>query len=394
MRPRLAIVCTHPIQYYSPWFRFLAMEGSLEPRVFYLFEPAESGFHDPFFGREVRWDVPLLEGYGHEFVPNVSRHPGPGHFWGFRNPELRRRVASFRPDAVLLIGYNFWSLAAFIATWGRDRAPLIFRGDSHRLAAAPSLRSAIKERIITAIFRRFTAFLYVGAANRRYFECHGVAPGHLFRAPHAVDNARFLAAADAAREEAAQWRGELGIAPGNFVFLFAGKFEAKKRPFDLLEAFAKIGRKDATLLFVGDGPLEAELRRRAGAVANVVVQPFQNQMAMPRTYAACDILVLPSYGAFETWGLAVNEAMCLGKPAIASTHVGCAEDLVISDETGLVFEAGNVSALEQAMRKALEDRARTSTWGRAAREKIAGYSYEAAARGLVEAVNSTVKRRN
>jgi len=249
-----------------------------------------------------------------------------------------------------------------------------------------SLREIVKAPIIAAIFRQFAAFLFVGEANRRYFQAHGVEDRQLFHAPHAVDNARFAAHADEARRDAAEWRRELGIPPDRFVFLFAGKFEAKKCPLQLIEAFKALPTGNATLLLVGDGPLEAAVREAARGRDDIVIQPFQNQALMPRTYCACDIFVLPSFGPYETWGLAVNEAMCMGKPAIVSSHVGCAEDLVESGVTGLVFEAGSTRGLSEALASALGDRKRVAYWGAAARERVSAFSYASATEGLIEAM--------
>ncbi len=73
---RLAVVTTHPIQYYAPWFRRLASHPGLDLRVFYLWDFGVVEREDKGFGRTIRWDVPLLDGYASEFVPNVSRRPG------------------------------------------------------------------------------------------------------------------------------------------------------------------------------------------------------------------------------------------------------------------------------------------------------------------------------
>ena len=390
---RLAIVSTHPIQYYAPWFREMAREPAIDLRLFFLMRPDEQGLFDPFFGQNIKWDNPVLEGYAHEFVPNVSRNPSLARFWGFDNPTLGTRVAEFAPDAVLLIGYNFWSLIRFIFTWPRSSAPLIFKGDSHRLVPDRSGLRTVRRFAIGAILRRFAAVLYVGEANKRYFLEHGVDPERLFKSPHAIDSAWFLRDLDAARRDAAEWRRSLGIPDDHAVVLFAGKFEDKKRPLDLLAAFTALGRDDATLLFVGAGPLDAELREAAAGARHVRFAPFQNQSVMPRTYLAADVLVLPSFGAYETWGLAVNEAMTLGRPAIASTHVGCAEDLVSNDVTGLVFAAGNRAALQDALSRALSDRARLAQWGVAAKERVAAYNYMEATRGLLAAVDYALAAR-
>src|SRR5208337_1162186 len=108
----------------------------------------------------------------------------------------------------------------------------------------------------------------------------------LFFAPHAVDNDRFMAVSDIAQREAFVWKKELGIPDDHAVILFAGKFEEKKRPADLLRAFLKADLKDISLLFVGSGPLEGMLKTLAENHSNIYFAPFQNQSFMPRTYAA------------------------------------------------------------------------------------------------------------
>jgi glycosyltransferase involved in cell wall biosynthesis len=385
-RYRLAIVSTHPIQYYAPWFRHLAAREELQLRVFFLLDVSANGAFDRGFKQEVSWDIPLLAGYEYEFVPNESEDPGTHHFSGLKNPSLRARVKEFVPDAVLLVGYNYWSLIRFILFWPAGNIPLLLRGDSHRLVVRYSVKERIKAGLLRLLFSRFSAFLYVGQANRNYFEVHGARPSSLFRGPHAVDNERFMANAALTKEAATHWRRGLGIGDDRVVILFAGKFEAKKRPLDLLRAFRQLRPGKAVLLFVGAGELEGQLRSEAGANRDVFFAPFQNQSQMPRTYAACDLFVLPSYGPFETWGLAVNEAMCLGKPVLVSSHVGCAQDLVIPDRTGLVFEAGRVDELAKALESAVQNPARLQEWGERARSHISGFSYQAATHGLLRAI--------
>ena len=70
---RLAIVLSHPVQYYSPWFRWLRANTALEFRVFYLWEAGVTAQPDPEFLTTFKWDVDLLSGYDSEFVPNTAR---------------------------------------------------------------------------------------------------------------------------------------------------------------------------------------------------------------------------------------------------------------------------------------------------------------------------------
>jgi glycosyltransferase involved in cell wall biosynthesis len=380
---KIAIITSHPIQYHAPWLQHLANQPGLDIRVFYLWDFGVTEKKDAGFQQVIRWDVPLLSGYDYEFVPNVSADPGTHRFWGLRNPSLVERVTAYNPHAVLLMGYNYASFSRFIWRWG-SRSPLLFRGDSHRIVLKTGIKEAARRMVIAKIFRRFSAFLYVGQANKAYFHYHRVQPEKLFFAPHAVDNERFIAQAEPARREAALWKQELGIPGDHSVILFAGKFEANKRPLDLLHAFIRANLARVTLLLVGAGPLEPELRQQATGFPAIRFAPFQNQSLMPRTYATADVVILPSFA--ETWGLTINEAMCMARPVIVSSHVGCAEDLVSPNKNGLIFRADDIDDLVACLKEALSDRERLRNWGQASLRRIQDYSYGQTTRGLKAAL--------
>jgi glycosyltransferase involved in cell wall biosynthesis len=381
---QIAIVTSHPIQYYAPWFRHLAQSTDIEIKVFYLWDFGVTQQVDAGFKQLVQWDIPLLDGYSYEFVPNVSSNPGTHHFWGLQNPTLIDRVKAYQPDAVLLMCYNYASTYRLIWNWDTRQAPLLFRGDSHRLIPGSGINSLVKRLFISQIFRRFSAVLYVGTANYQYFRYHHVAEDLLFFAPHAVDNERFFAQTEIANQQAQLWKQELGIPATNRVILFAGKFEVIKRPIDLVQAFLQANLEQVSLLFIGAGTLEAELQAATAQHNNIYVAPFQNQTLMPRTYAISDLIVLPSDS--ETWGLAINEAMCMARPAIVSSHVGCAQDLIEPGINGLVFPAGDITALANCLQQAFVDRFQLSCWGIASQQKIQQYSYIQTSQGLVNAL--------
>jgi glycosyltransferase involved in cell wall biosynthesis len=400
-RPRLAVVLSHPTQYYSPWFRRIAALGAIDLHVLYLWDFGVQARHDRDFGQALQWDIPLLDGYASEFVPNRSSDPGTHHFAGLDNPALVGRLAAVRPDAILLFGYAYRSQLRAMLSPRLARIPMLLRGDSHDLARPRGVRGLAGRVARRLLFRRFWRVLAVGKANADYFRNNGVPEAGIRFVPHCVDNERFRAAAPEATVRAAAWRCELGIDADATVLLFAGKFEDKKRPLDLLAAFLRILRESpavaagAVLLFVGNGALEGELRRIAGDELGrrVFLAPFRNQSEMPTVYACADLLVLPSFGNGETWGLAVNEAMNLARPCLVSSHVGCGPDLVIDGETGWTFEAGDADALRAALSRALatgpDARARM---GRQAQARVAHYSYDVAAAALRDVLASLPAR--
>jgi len=389
---RLGIVISHPIQYYAPWFRRIALESSLHLRVFYLNGQEQQKIQDREFGKSFSWDVDLLSGYDYEFIPNVAKPPGTHHFLGLRNPGLRAAINRYSPHVLLLFGYNYWSHLGLIL---RRPAALIFRGDSTLLRPAPL--KGLKRIALRFIYSRFSAFLSVGQANAAYFRHCGVPQRKLFSAPHCVDIAHFTPTPERVTE-AAELRRSLLIPADATVLLFAGKFIPKKRPDLLLLAFLRVASEfpNAHLVFSGDGALLPPLRSMLSTEEESVAQrvhflPFANQSSMPTRYLLGDCLILPSEWG-ETWGLAVNEAMHLGRPAIVSDRVGCHPDLIQHGKTGWLFPAGDAGALTETLRNVLSlSRAEIAEKGRAAQTHAASFNYDTATSGLLAAVSSLTR---
>lgn len=391
---RLAVVSSHPVQYYAPWFRNLAAQEELCLRAFYLWGGDGRSRHDPGFGREIAWDLDLLSGYEHEFVPNTARRPGTGHFNGLVNPALPSSLRAWRPDVVLVFGYGWRSLAKLALNW--KESPLVLRGDTHLLGRQrfPIWRRTLQRWMTRRLLQRYAAFASVGQAHADFLRAHGVPQNCIFHVPHCVDNDRWRNSANTDRKKAAALRAELGIPPEQRVVLFAGKFETKKQPHVLLEAFRQADLAQTVLLMVGDGPLRAELQASASKAHNVRWLPFQNQTEMPRIYAAADVFVLPSAGHGETWGLAVNEAMASGVPCIVSDQVGCRADLISEGETGWSFPATDAAALAARIRDALAAVADPNSLARiraAIAARIGGYSYHVASANLIAALKTVTQ---
>lgn len=387
-RPRrLAVVVSHPNQYYSPWFRWLAVHAGLDMRVFYLWDAGVKSSLDPQFGTTFAWDVDLLSGYDHEFVPNTARRPGSDRFGGLRNPSLPARLDAWRPDAVLLFGYNYAPHLRLVLRARLRGLPLIFRGDSHLLGRG---RLPWTKRLpLSLLYRQFSAFACVGTANRGYFRALGVPERKIFPVPHCV-NADHFRPSEAVRAEASRLRASLGL-EGKRIVLFAGKLVPAKQPRELLRAFLSLAPADAALVIAGEGGEQAALHALAASRPDVTVRflPFANQSEMPARYLLSDLFVLPSRGLYETWGLAVNEAMHLGVPCLVSDRVGCQRDLVTDGETGWVFSAADPGALRDSLQRALTALGNDDGTMRARiAARIAGYTYETATAGLLRAVAS------
>lgn len=354
--------------------------------VFYGWEGAIHGALDHGFGRVVQWDIPLLDGYEHTFLPNESRDPGTHHFRGLVSPGVTQRLLAWRPDAVMIFGWNYRSHLE--ALWLLHKTvPVFFRGDSTLLDERPGARRLARRAWLRWIYRHVDVALYVGTRNKEYFLAHGIPHSRLAWAPHSVDNDRFADHDGLLTGEALAWRRGLGIADQDTALLFAGKLENKKAPDILLKAFqSRRGSDREHLIFVGTGPLERELRERASDTPNVHFLGFQNQSKMPLVYRLGDVFVLPSRGPGETWGLAINESMASGRPVIVSDRVGCAPDLVVNGGAGLVAKADSVEELAKAVTTLCASADARATMSAAGVKEIARWSLRAQSDRIIEAL--------
>jgi glycosyltransferase involved in cell wall biosynthesis len=384
--PKLAIISTHPIQYYAPVFRTMSDSGLLDLRVFYTWsQAAGDAVFDQGFGTQVKWDLPLLDGYASQFVRNVARRPGTDHFRGLVTPTLVREIEAWLPDTLLVYTWNSQSHLNALRHF-KGKLPVLFRGDSTLIDRRTWWRAALRRLFLTWVYSHVDVAIAVGSNNRDYFAWCGLPEQRIALAPHSVDTVRFGADSVVHENRAAAWRQELGISPDAIVFLFAGKLQSKKNPYLLLDAFKSLNN-GSHLVFVGNGELEAQLKNRAATLANVHFLPFQNQTAMPAVYRLGDLFVLPSQGPEETWGLALNEAMASGRGVIASSRVGGARDLIQTGENGWMFDSGDQKGLEDILRRAVEGgRTIIQALGSTAQARSAQWSTEASARRITEAV--------
>jgi len=381
---KLAIITTHPIQYYAPVFRLLAKY--LEIKVYYTLGDYSLNMFDHGFKQEIAWDIPLLDGYEYEFVKNTSKEPGTHHFKGIINPDLNAHLNKFSPNAILVYG---WAYSAHLSTLRHfsNQIPIYFRGDSTLLDSTDLLKKIFRKLVLTWVYSHVKKAFYVGTANKDYFNKFGLKEQQLFFAPHAIENERFF---DEGIIDDIGIRQDLGLSDKDVLILFAGKFEQKKDPLLLLEAFFLLNLPHVHLLFVGNGILESILKDQVQSreINRVYFMDFQNQSKMPAVYQSCDLFCLPSRGPNETWGLAVNEAMAAGKAILVSNVVGCVSDLVKPGVNGEVFQPGNLNALKQKIEKLTSHKHELVQMGKASKELIKNWSFERQVKAIVDTINA------
>lgn len=379
---KLAVVTTHPIQYYAPLFRLLTERGKIACKVFYTWEVEATKF-DVDFGRVIEWDIPLTDGYEHEFVSN--RGSMRRDFRGLKNPELIQKIEAWKADAVLVIGWNYYSHLKVLRHF-KNKIPVFFRGDSTLLDETPGVKTLARRIFLRWIYSHVNTAFYVGTHSKAYFRAHGLRDNQLVYTPHAIDNERFADKTGQYAEEARKWRKELGIKETDTVLLFAGKLQTKKNPELLVKAFLTINNPALHLVLAGNGEQEKYLKQLAQGHSRIHFVPFQNQSRMPVVYKLGDVFCLTSQGPGETWGLAVNEAMACGKAVIVSDRCGCATDLVKNGNNGFIFEYNNIIDLTEKIQYFLNHRDDIGKMGQTGLDIIQNWSFLS----IVTAIEATL----
>ncbi len=393
---RLVIILTHPVQYFSPWFRYIAgHRPEIDLTVLYATRPGAEQ-QGVGFGRPVEWDTDLLSGYRSV----VLRPPRPGDdlssdsLWGM-NVGMSAAIRQAAPDVVLIPGWHSVTYLRALAACRWLGIPVLYRGDSNLATRPGGMAGVLWSWRTRLLLRLFDGYLSVGRRASEYLAAFRCLEPLTARSPHAVDNDYFAQAAapwqqpDARASARAEW----GLDSETFVVAYVGKLAPLKRPLDLVHAVAVVGKR-LGLLIVGSGPSEEAVEQEAQRQSVRLVRPgFLNQSELGRAYAVADCLVLPSGLRHETWGLVVNEAMATGLPCIVTTAVGCGPDLIVEGETGSIVPATDVKALADAIERIRSARAAGHDFGAACRARVSSYSYASATDGLVTAAGRVLAYR-
>lgn len=381
-KERLSILFlnSHPIQYFAPLYQEMSRRG-LPIKVFYCSDETVQGYQDKEFGVQVQWDIPLLQGYDHQFLSNQSWKPGlKNGFFGLFNLSVIREIHQLPKSVIVVHGWLYASNMLVIIFGKLFGHVMCVRGDNpyHQELKKSRMIRILKQYVLKFFIFPFTDyFLFVGQQNRKFYELYDVNRKKLKFVPHAVDNRRFRKSYQEHENKKISLLKTLSLPTDMKIILFAAKYIPKKNPMNLIEAFHSLNRKDTALVMVGEGELRPQMEAYIAEheLQHVYLTGFVNQTTIEKYYTIGDVFVMCS-GMGETWGLSVNEAMNFALPVILSDLTGCAEDLVEEGVNGFTFETGNTEQLAQKLKVLLDNDRLRKQMGQASQEKIKHYSYE------------------
>ena len=378
MRP-VIFLNSHPIQYFAPLYKDIVDKTNIDLTVWYCSDESIRGEMDKGFGKKVKWNIPLLEGYNYLFLTNYSWKKSISKgFMGLLNFGVISKLYKQPKSIIIVHGWNYATNIMTIFFGKMFGHEICLRAETpyNQELGKPVLITSIKHIYFRSVFMFINKFLYIGTQNKRFYEALKIKPTKMFPFSYCVDNDRFQNLYHSTTKESC--RAMLGIEPGKQVILYSGKYIAKKRPMDLLKAFHSISNQHAILIFVGDGEMRPEMQGFIddnALAGKVVLSGFVNQSEISLYYRSADVFVMCS-GLGETWGLSVNEAMNFAVPVIVSDICGCAIDLVEHGKNGAVYETGDVSQLAKLLTAFIEmSPDEKNEYSKAAIDKINQFSF-------------------
>jgi len=221
----------------------------------------------------------------------------------------------------------------------------------HGTTTQDSLRYQATRRLETRAIQRADHVFTICEGLRSDIVARGISPDKVTVIPNAVDVSAFQLAAPP--DPALQ--AQLGLA-GATVIGFVGSFYAYEGLDLLVAALPQLrhARPDIKLLLVGGGDQEPRLRQQAsqlGVTDHVVFAGRVPHQDVHRYYDLIQVLAYPRRPMRLTelvTPLKPLEAMAQGQLFVAS-DVGGHRELIRHRDTGILFQAGSVDALAQAI---------------------------------------------
>jgi glycosyltransferase involved in cell wall biosynthesis len=324
-------------------------------------------------------------------LPNARVHPVPrplgSHTLGFplldRAGRRAARALQGRRPVVLANGGNCRAgNAAWLHYVHAAYAPEIAGRPVRRMLAAAARRAALRDE--RAVVRGARAVVGNSALTARHAtELLGADADRTHFVHYGTDPDRFHPPAAGERAEA---RRALGWTDDRPAVVFVGALGDRRKGFDtLFAAWTELcadAAWDGRLAVVGaGGELDAWRRRAADAGVGERMEFLGFQPDVRRVLWAADVLASPT--RYEAYGLAVQEALCCGLPALVSAGAGVAEripefmrDLLLRDpedaaELARRLRAWRASAgIHRAAALLLSAELRARTWDHMAQRMV------------------------
>lgn len=177
------------------------------------------------------------------------------------------------------------------------------------------------------------------------------------------------------------------------MILYVGQLIPLKGVQEMLSAwkeFKKGKASNATLVYVGYGKLEKEMRQRIQKenIPDVVITGGVDYDKISIYYKAADCFIIPT--TEDNWSLVVPEAMACGLPIASSIYNGCYPEL-ITPNNGWTFDSLNQNDIINTFDKIISSKSLLPTMGEESKRIISTHTAENAAESIMKAINIAQK---
>ena len=271
----------------------------------------EAGFELTIAATDGSGTLPAREQVHGIDVRRFPAHPAGSDL--YFSPKLAQFVASSRADLVHCQGFHtFVSPLTMIAALARDLPYVLTLHTGGHSSRARTLVRPVQAALLGPLVRRARAVIAVSRWEAAHMSRRlGVPPERLRIIPNGADLPDI---------------GDVPTEPG--LIVSPGRIEHYKGHHRVIDALPFIirGRPDAHVRLLGDGPDAERLRersRRLGLGDRVEIAAERDRAALARVLGRAQVVV--SLSEYESHGLAVLEALSLGRPTVVAASSALTE---------------------------------------------------------------------
>jgi len=235
-------------------------------------------------------------------------------------------------------------------------------------------------------FMPFSDFFFTNSKwNQQLFEKHeGISPTPLLAG---VDHETFRPD----EKLRASFRQKLGIDATTTLLFYSSAAGRRKKHEILLRAVKQLVERGLKLKCVltcskdrtteSFHPLVGRIIQELRLQKHVLAFPAAGEEDLPGLYNACDIYVHPANN--EHLGMAIMEAMAVGRPIVAQRNGGVPE-IVDDSVSGLLFRTDSIREMAESIERLISDPSLREAMGRKAFERSKRFDWKDVAKKFLE----------
>jgi len=295
-------------------------------------------------------------------------------------PGLLRAIKKTAPEVMISDGFFQWTYAPLLLRF--------FRKIPHVMCYEPTIHTERHAQWYRTLYRKLASHAIDhiccnGVLCREYTEKILHIPAHKLSTGNMAADSTVLA--EKCKAVSVEQRDVFRLQNhwNGTTFLYVGRLVELKGILPLLRAWKNASVKDATLVLVGEGSQESELKSycREQRLDNVIFSGAVDYDDLPIYYRAADVFIIPTLQ--DNWSLVVPEAMACGLPIACSIYNGCHPELV-HPENGWTFDPMDTDATANMLAEIICRKTELPQMGKNSLEIVAKHTPQMAAENIYQ----------